>query len=83
MIYFIRKKTMNSLIKAIDIVGTKAEFARQLNVTPQFVSALVTKKRRFPPALCKRVKQITNGQVLEYELRPDVFDPPEDIRLAG
>lgn len=75
---------MNGLKKAIKITGNQSEFARQLGVSPQFISSIINNKKEFPPTLCKKVKQITNGRVLEHELRPDVFDPPGEIeRLAG
>ena len=68
---------MKAIKKAIDIAGSQSELARQMGVTPQFIHQVYKKGTPLPSVHCKTIKKITNGQVMEWELRPDVFDPPE------
>lgn len=68
---------MKALKKAIEIAGSQTELAKQMGVTPQFIHQVYRKNTPLPPIHCKKIKNITDGRVMEWELRPDIFDPPE------
>jgi DNA-binding transcriptional regulator YdaS (Cro superfamily) len=58
--------------KTISIVGTPAELARKLGVSPQYILKL--QKSGVTPALrCRQIEAITGGKVTAAELRPDIF----------
>lgn len=65
---------MQPIKKAVSILGiTQADFAEKLDVSPAFVSQMVSGHRRVPPALCQVIEDLTDGQVTCHDLRPDVF----------
>ena len=73
---------MKAMKKVLAIIGSQAELARQLDVSPQFINQVYKEGRPMPSIHCRKIKYITNGAVMEWELRPDVFDPPP-IAQAG
>jgi len=66
--------TTHLLAKIIGLVGSKAELARKLGVTPQMVTKMV-KSGSVPAKHCKRIEILTGGRVTAEQLRPDVFAP--------
>lgn len=74
---------MNALQTLVeDLPGGQAQIARDLDITPQFVSQWVT-GRRPVPAWAARVMEEKYG-VSKHQLRPDVFgDHPVDQAAAG
>jgi DNA-binding transcriptional regulator YdaS (Cro superfamily) len=74
--------TKKAINKAIKIVGSQAELARKLEVSPQFINQVYKEGRPLPSTLCKKIKVATGGKVMEWELRPDVFDQPQLERAS-
>ena len=85
---------MTPLEKAIQIIsdGNQAKFARmvsEINDSPlsqQLVNFWLDEKRpnnkkRCGPQFAVAIAKLTNGEVTEHELRPDVF-PPQKERAA-
>jgi len=54
---------------------TQAEFAARVGCTQGFVSAMELGLEKPSPQLAKRIKQEFSIEL--WELRPDVYDPPE------
>lgn len=67
---------MNALTKAITIIGSQAELARNLGIEPMAVSHW--KERGIPPKWCAKVSELTENKVTVHELRPDIFGPAPD-----
>lgn len=64
------------LKRAIEIVGGQLALAERLG--PPIRQAHVWKwlnrtRRGVPAEYCRRIEELTGGQVTRYELRPDVF----------
>lgn len=53
--------------------GAKAEMARYLNITPEWMSKLIAGTKVCSPKLAKRIEEATQGLVTRRELRPDLF----------
>lgn len=66
-------KKITPLEVAIQCVGSKAELARQLDVSPCYISKMLREKR-VPVAQCRAIERVTNKQVTVEQLRPDVFE---------
>jgi DNA-binding transcriptional regulator YdaS (Cro superfamily) len=60
--------------KIIALVGSRAELARRLEVTPQMVTKMA-KTGSIPAKHCKRIEIITEGRVTAEQIRPDIFSP--------
>lgn len=56
---------------ACDVVGSQAEMARILGVTPAMVNQLVSGRRPVPLEHCAAIEQATAGAVTRRDLRPD------------
>lgn len=63
---------MDAITKAIDHFDSAADFASAVGVSPQFVSQIKGKDRRWPTERCPDVEKVTNGEVTCEELRPDL-----------
>jgi DNA-binding transcriptional regulator YdaS (Cro superfamily) len=61
------------VVRACEIVGSQAELARLLQVTPAMVNQLVKGARPVPLEHCLSIETATNGQVTRQEMRPDDF----------
>jgi len=71
---------MEALEKAIQVVGGQTKLARALGKSQGHVWAWLRRDHRVPAEYCIRIEQAIGGQVIRYELRPDVFG--EDTRAA-
>lgn len=62
-------------------------YAARAGTTIGYLRKALSKGHRFDGALARRLDEESDGVVCRYELRPDVFDPPEDAartaRAAG
>jgi len=58
---------------ACDIVGSQAEMARILDITPGMVSQLVNGHRPVPIEHCLAIERAVSGQVTRQSLRPKDF----------
>jgi len=56
--------------RVVEIVGSKAEIARQCGVTGQHIQKW---KSRVPAIHVVKLEKLTGGAVRREELRPDVF----------
>jgi DNA-binding transcriptional regulator YdaS (Cro superfamily) len=64
---------MTPIEKAVEVVGSQSELARQIGCSQVFVHHMVHGMRSIPPRFCRPIEHATNGAVTRYELRPDVF----------
>ena len=62
------------ITKAIEIIGSQAELARQIGMTRQFMSQIVLGKRPLPAKFAVRIETATGGAVTKEALCPEVFD---------
>lgn len=53
--------------------GAKAEMARYLGITAEWMSKLIAGTKVCSPKLAKRIEDATQGLVTRKELRPDLF----------
>lgn len=62
--------------KAIRLSGlSKAAFARELDLSRQYVGDISRGRRSVPPNKCKLIESLVAGEVTACELRPDIFAP--------
>ena len=67
-------ETQKHLVEqACDIVGSQAEMARILGVTPAMVNQLVKDLRPVPIRHCLGIEQATRGAITRQMLRPDDY----------
>lgn len=59
------------IVRACEIVGSQAELARLIGVTPAMVNQLTKGKRPVPVEHCLGIRAATKGAVTLQELRPD------------
>jgi DNA-binding transcriptional regulator YdaS (Cro superfamily) len=65
---------IDSIKRAIQIVGSQGAMAERLNLKSQgTISQWVTKRRPLPAKHCLKIEAMTEGVITRYELRPDVF----------
>ena len=60
-----------ALTRAIHIVGSASELARQLNISQAAISQW--RHKRVPAARVLAIETATNGKVSRHELRPDLY----------
>lgn len=66
--------TQNTPIEeACEIVGSQAELARIMGVTPAMVNQLIKGHRPVPIEHCLAIERATDGRVTRQALRPDDF----------
>lgn len=63
--------TQTPVEKAVGIVGTQAELARLIGVTPPVVNQWIKGVRPVPVEKCTAIERATSGGVRRWELRPD------------
>lgn len=69
---------MNAIERvAKELPGGQAQLARELEVSPQFVSQLATGRRPVPPRQAIAIEE--KYGVSRHELRPDVFGPAPEL----
>ena len=56
---------------ACDMVGSQAEMARILDLSPAMINQLVKGHRPVPVAHCKAIQKATGGRVTCIDLRPN------------
>jgi DNA-binding transcriptional regulator YdaS (Cro superfamily) len=61
------------LLKIVKKVGSVSEVARAIGVSRQSVSMWLHCKRTVSATAVKKLVEISEGEVTEEELRPDVF----------
>ena len=57
---------------AVTAVGSQAELARLIGVSPAFVGKMV-KTGVVPASRCRLIESVTKGVVTAEQLRPDIF----------
>ena len=65
--------TKMALTKVINKLGSQAELARQLNTSRGFITDWMTGRREIPARLVRKIVMLSNGEITESDLRPDVF----------
>lgn len=71
-------KQNGSLADAIRAVGTAADLARKIGLTPQAVAQWT----KVPAKRVIAVEEATGGKVSRYQLRPDLY-PAESQETVG
>jgi DNA-binding transcriptional regulator YdaS (Cro superfamily) len=66
----------------LSIIGEHKRAAEICGVTPGAVSQWVT-KGRVPVAHCLTLESATEGRVTRYQLRPDIFGEPFEVRRSA
>lgn len=75
---------LSGIKKAIECVGSQAELAQLIGVSPQFVWQLANGSRPIPATLVRKIEAATGGAVTGSDLRPDIFVPePEQRETAA
>jgi DNA-binding transcriptional regulator YdaS (Cro superfamily) len=72
---------MNALDVAISECGGVCALAEKLGVRQNVVSNWKMRES-VPAARCLDIERITHSVVTRYQLRPDVFGEPQDIKAA-
>ncbi len=54
--------------------GFKSDFAHKLGVSTSFLRQMETGYSKIPPALAKKIEDVTNGDLSKSDLRPDLWD---------
>lgn len=67
--------------RVIEAIGTQAELARLMNVTPGFVNKMV-RTGRIPAERCPQLEHLTGGKVTAAQMRPDVFGKFRPVKAA-
>ncbi|BBM00412.1 YdaS family helix-turn-helix protein [Microbulbifer sp. GL-2] len=73
-----QKRNNSVLDEAVRVLGSSAELARAIVVSPAFVSQMRSGAKAIPPKLCKKIELATQRVVTRARLRPDVFGPLDD-----
>lgn len=78
-----QKLGLEALKRAIDHVGTQAEFARRLNkperpVTPSHVWNWINRDKKVPPEQVLPIEALAEGKAPRHELRADLY-PEEKV----
>lgn len=66
------KKKATPLEAAIQLVGSKAELARALKISPCYVSKML-RENHVPVEQCRAIERVTEKKVTAEQLRPDIF----------
>ena len=66
---------MNRIQESIDRIGS-AELARRLRCSKQLVSHWRVGRLRVPAERAVEIEQITGGEIMRGELRPDLWPSP-------
>ena len=75
---------MKPIEKAVQLCGSQKALAKKIDVTPVFVSQMVTGAKSIPARLCLPIENATENRVTRYELRPDIFGSAStDVREVG
>ena len=64
---------IDALTKIVKRVGSQAELARKLGVSRNYVYGMLKGKNQISSRLVKKLVYLSQGEVTEHELRPDVF----------
>ena len=59
-----------ALLKACVAVGGKAELARQIGVSANYLSQMTRGERPIPVERCAAIEQATSSSVMRWDLRP-------------
>lgn len=69
------RRNHKGLTRAIRLLGSQAELARQLGITPVAVSSWVNGYWPMSPHHAIAIEKATGGAVSRGELRPDLWEP--------
>lgn len=65
--------SQKAVLKIVKKMGSMAELARQLGVSRGSVNDWVKGRRKIPARLVKKIVNLSDGELTEEDLRPDVF----------
>lgn len=65
----------DALRKIIRKAGSMAELARLLNTSRSYVNDWEKGRAAIPPRFVRKLVVLSEGEVLESDLRPDIFYP--------
>jgi DNA-binding transcriptional regulator YdaS (Cro superfamily) len=72
---------MKAISIAVTHAGSRANLARALGLTPEAVRKW--ELGRVPAERCRAVERAVDGVVTAHQLRPDIFDPPQEPSSLG
>ena len=70
------------LQRAVEILGGQSALARACGVTQGHVWYWLRKGKQVPAEHVLDIERATSGEVTRYELRPDIYPPPEKSDVA-
>ena len=76
--YCFSMDTNKKLLKLVKKVGSMSELARLLGVSRGYVNNMIKQRKAISPKLVKELVFLSDGELTEEELRPDVFYNPKD-----
>lgn len=75
-----------ALLKIVNKVGSQSELARRLGVTRYYVYGMLTGKDQISSRLVKKLVALSEGEITEKDLRPDIFydefEEKKELRYA-
>jgi DNA-binding transcriptional regulator YdaS (Cro superfamily) len=75
-----------ALMKIITKVGSQSELARRLGVTRDYVNHMVKGRSQISSKLVKKLVLLSEGEITEKDLRPDIFydefEEKKELRVA-
>lgn len=70
------------LIDYISDMARRAELAKAVTSSPDYLWQVATDRRKASHELAKSIERATNGAVSRHDLRPDIFGPAPEQRAA-
>ena len=68
------------IAKAVEIIGSQKKLAEAAGCEQQTISKLLNKQRGISAEMAVAIDRATSGAVPKHSLRPDLFDPPAEVR---
>lgn len=66
-----------ALLKIVKKLGSMAELARRLDVSRGYLNNIVKQRKPISPKLVRDLVFLSDGELTEEDLRPDIFYNPE------
>jgi DNA-binding transcriptional regulator YdaS (Cro superfamily) len=71
-----QNESQQHLQRAVEIVGSRSELARQLGITRAALGHWFTRDKVVPANRCRDIQRLTRNKVTAKQMRPDVFGEP-------
>lgn len=67
------EKSISSLLRAIEIVGSQKKLSKIIGIGQQSISKWLIILKRVPAERVLDIEKATHGKVTRYDLRPDLY----------